>query len=734
MRRFVLLLLALFCFEISKGQDACGTEATTEDILFAKRFIKNTRLGSIARVPDNAAFVSLPIKFHFVVENEGDLGATDEQADELLERMNAIYAPAKMSFFHVGDYNRIVDADNYNNFDSPNEGAVAVGNEVRNAINVFFFGAARSGGNPVCGYARFPGNGPDRIIVAYGCVLNGATTLEHELGHYFGLWHTHGKTNNGTTDEFVNGSNCGTAGDDICDTPADPNLSGQVTNCAYTGTGRDANGDIFKPNPANIMAYSPDQCQTLFTPGQFDRIRLGFETGRNYLDFTTDDLIVNFSFSSSDGCVGDQIRFTANGFGIDSWAWEFEGGEPATSTDPEPIVTFNNGGLFSVTLTGTGTNGESVSFTREDLILIDDPLSRLIDDAQVNAFDENEIGENITVDNPDNFITFELADVNSSGEAGSSLFIDNFNYDAQSLPQTDRLVLLPLQVSGLKGVNVSLKAAYQARRNNDGSGNIQSIYDSLKLNISTSCTSASLALIETGGVELAGGITNPVPTTSSEIYEPESPEEWIELSAFYELGLDDEFVALEIESICYNGNSLYLDDIEVIPDYSVDAPTDLVANSNQSSVTLSWVDNSVNELGFIIERSVNGTDFVVVGQTEVDFTEYADTNVASGEVYTYRVIAQGYDVFTSQSSNEVVVDNFVLSVEVDQTIEVFPNPVVNYLELRGDVSNATYTIYDFTGKNVRNGIIKEQRIDFSSLSNGLYFLNINNNSTFKILK
>ena len=47
------------------------------------------------------------------------------------------------------------------------------------------------------------------------------TTLSHELGHYFDLYHTH-ETSFGT--ECPSGSNCQSAGDMVCDTPADPNL------------------------------------------------------------------------------------------------------------------------------------------------------------------------------------------------------------------------------------------------------------------------------------------------------------------------------------------------------------------------------------------------------------------------------------------------------------------------------------------------------------------------------
>lgn len=721
LKNALFIFVFLGCISLLYGQD-CGTIASQDDVNYINRFIKNGNSlhhHSNGRLSSSTAFVEIPIKFHFVVQEEGDLGATDEQADALLAKMNTIYAPASMGFFHVGEYNRIVDPDNYN-FDSPNEGAVAVGNEVRNTINVFFFGTARSNGSPVCGYARFPGNGPDRIVVAYSCVLGGATTLEHELGHYFSLYHTHGKTNNGTTDERVDGSNCTVAGDDICDTPADPNLSGKVTNCVYNGGETDANGEGFQPDPSNIMAYSPDACQDYFSPGQFERIRNGFENGRNYLDFVTDDLVVNFSFSSSEGCIGDEIMFSSSGFGVTDWEWEFEGGNPATSTDPNPTVSYATGGLFDVSLTGIANGGERVTFTREDLIFIDDPLSRLIDDGRTNNFDNNEIDSDIVVDNPDNFLTFELVNINSSNDAGYSLLVDNFNYDAQNLPQSDKLQFLPLQTSGLKGVRVKLKAAYQSRRIEGD--DLIIINDSLKVNLKTSCSSEGISLINTGGLELAGGINSPVANNSSVRYTPSSPDEWVEFSEYYTISDGDEFVAIDIESVGYNGNSLYLDDIDVIPDYSVNAPTGLIAELNANTVTLEWEDNSANELGFTIERSLNTGDFEVIGQVNSSEIEYTDNTVVSGNQYAYRVFANGYDTNVSATSNEVQIDANVLSVDQVDQLVLYPNPVKRYLNIElEDIEEVI--ISDLSGKSMRVEITGN-RIDMINLTSGIYLIDI----------
>ncbi len=87
-------------------------------------------------------------------------------------------------------------------------------------------------------------------------------TIAHELGHFFGLPHTFSRDNG---EELVDGSNCKTAGDKFCDTPADPyNEADQETewtkNCRFIYEGLDPNGDYYRPDVGNIMSYYHCPC------------------------------------------------------------------------------------------------------------------------------------------------------------------------------------------------------------------------------------------------------------------------------------------------------------------------------------------------------------------------------------------------------------------------------------------------------------------------------------------
>ena len=71
------------------------------------------------------------------------------------------------------------------------------------------------------------------------------------------------------------------------------------------------------------------------------------------------------------------------------------------------------------------------------------------------------------------------------------------------------------------------------------------------------------------------------------------------------------------------------------------APTALSAVAVSSAqIDLTWADNSVNEDGFRIERSTNGTSgWEVAGTTGPDVTDFSDTGRGGSTKYYYRVIA-----------------------------------------------------------------------------------------------
>lgn len=110
-----------------------------------------------------------------------------------------------------------------------------------------------------------------------------STTLAHEIGHYFGLYHPHRNHKKGRCKQeavnrtrkfkgclFKSGLICEKSGDGLCDTPAEPDLRGSVdTSCRYIGNAFDKWGDYYYPNTDNIMSYPEHvECRQKFTAGQ----------------------------------------------------------------------------------------------------------------------------------------------------------------------------------------------------------------------------------------------------------------------------------------------------------------------------------------------------------------------------------------------------------------------------------------------------------------------------------
>ena len=65
----------------------------------------------------------------------------------------------------------------------------------------------------------------------------------------------------------------------------------------------------------------------------------------------TSNLVADFTANSGNVNIGQSIQFTDLSTGNPtSWQWTFEGGTPPTSTQQNPLITYNSQGLFDVTL------------------------------------------------------------------------------------------------------------------------------------------------------------------------------------------------------------------------------------------------------------------------------------------------------------------------------------------------------------------------------------------------
>lgn len=69
--------------------------------------------------------------------------------------------------------------------------------------------------------------------------------------------------------------------------------------------------------------------------------------------------VVQISSSAAQSCEGEYISFSANANNSDQLYWQFPGGIPAVSFDPNPVVYFENSGVYNITIEATGPGGIS---------------------------------------------------------------------------------------------------------------------------------------------------------------------------------------------------------------------------------------------------------------------------------------------------------------------------------------------------------------------------------------
>jgi len=233
----------------------------------------------------------------------------------------------------------------------------------------------------VLGYAQFPASGPlstDGIVVIasnIGQATQGGRTSTHEVGHWLGLRHIWG-------DE-----DCGS--DLVDDTPTafGPNFGicgnvGQPNHTTPFNLGvcdeENPDGEMF----SNYMDYSSDPCMNQFTWGQTDVMNFVLEgntdsPGVRAFTISQDNLVgtgtadpydyeavecapkalfhfneTSFYATTAMICEGERVDFRGNAFNgdVDTYAWQFAGGTPATSSDVNETVTYNTPGVYDVTL------------------------------------------------------------------------------------------------------------------------------------------------------------------------------------------------------------------------------------------------------------------------------------------------------------------------------------------------------------------------------------------------
>lgn len=336
MKKIFSLIIILLCFNNIKAQSTneCGT-ASIDSIEFENLpwFGNNAYLehfldsigypntNSLNRIitPDIAKF-KVPVKF-WVYRNSNGLGGPNlQQLQNYITNLNRFYTTDNQTL--IGFYMKCeigyIDDDSHLNIENTSESYDLIRNHFEvGAINIHIANNVSADGQALNGVyypIRFLGSKNGIFLASQTYTdISLISTLSHEIGHYFGLSHTHenqGKNRcnweaidrNRTwpTFNFCFGrrlsSNkiCESTGDALSDTPSDPDLSAN-NSCTFNFANNYNNrtdfwGDSYVTPPAgsfipsteNILSYNRVRsCRTKFTRQQIAVMLFSIYIGNN---------------------------------------------------------------------------------------------------------------------------------------------------------------------------------------------------------------------------------------------------------------------------------------------------------------------------------------------------------------------------------------------------------------------------------------------------------------------
>ena len=133
------------------------------------------------------------------------------------------------------------------------------------------------------------------------------------------------------------------------------------------------------------------------------------------------------------------------------------------------------------------------------------------------------------------------------------------------------------------------------------------------------------------------------------------------------------------------------------------APSNLAGvMQSDTTVILSWQDNSTLETGFVVERSPDGTEFTTLSTLAADAITYTDSQAAAGTDYQYRVYALMDDVETDATRT---------------TVDGLLAPPVS-LRIGSSTGDEVSLAWDYPGSNASDYVIERKtgEADFTRLA------------------
>ncbi len=221
----------------------------------------------------------VPITFHVVRLDDGSEGVDWSDLFDQVCSLNDYYSQQNTNLqFYIQQINEFSSTQVFEDHFEDAGQRIMEQEKVAKTINIYVVGSAATSGQGDGITLGYFSPADDWIVVRVDEVVADGETLYHEIGHFFSLPHPfrgwdfepYNISDHGTTvaefspstgysgsilNELQDGSNCETAGDEICDTPPDYNLATFDWGCNYVGGVKDPNGTRIDPDERNIMSY-----------------------------------------------------------------------------------------------------------------------------------------------------------------------------------------------------------------------------------------------------------------------------------------------------------------------------------------------------------------------------------------------------------------------------------------------------------------------------------------------
>lgn len=302
----------------------------------------------------------------------------------------------------------------------------------------------------------------------------------------------------------------------------------------------------------------------------------------------------DFTADAVSGCPGLRVSFVdVTTCSPGNRLWLFPGGSPATSTQANPQVVYNNFGDYDVTLISGGdtmikTNFISITTGGAVVVLNEN-------------FESGFATNGWAVENPDNGITWTIRSVQGNPPGANAAHVNLYNY--QTVGQRDRLVSKSLDLSNVLNTTLSFKHAHR-RYIAQGSNTINN-RDSLIVYASGD-NGATWSRILSAAENGQGSFATAGATSAN--FVPAAADDWcfsgtvgaqcitLNLSAYD----GNSNVRIRFETYNDYGNNIYIDDV-VVSGICANIPDGPIANFTADntaacgSLTVNFTDASVND-------------------------------------------------------------------------------------------------------------------------------------------